>query len=159
MTDNSSKKQPFSIKSLGPPLFVGVLVGLGVFITLRAILPGLQSTGASNVPVSVAPSTASYDALKGRWTRTEGGYIVEIRDVDPSGKMNVGYLNPRPINVAKAQASRKDGRVEAFIELRDTGYPGCTYTLAYDPRNDRLAGVYFQAAIQQRYAVTFERTK
>jgi len=38
-------------------------------------------------------------------------------------------------------------------------YPGSTYTLTYDPRRDQLEGVYFQAAMQQRFDVVFVRLK
>ena len=40
------------------------------------------------------------------------------------------------------------GALKLFIELRDVGYPGSTYTLTYLPAGDRLTGVYYQAAIQ-----------
>ena len=46
---------------------------------------------------------------------------------------------------------------KVFIELRDTNYPGPTYTLTYDPKEDQLKGVYFQAALQQSYDVVFVR--
>jgi hypothetical protein len=36
-------------------------------------------------------------------------------------------------------------------------YPGSTYALTYDPASDQLQGVYYQAAIQQRFAVVFVR--
>jgi hypothetical protein len=44
-----------------------------------------------------------------------------------------------------------------FVELRAPGYPGSTYTLTYDPTRDQLAGIYFQAALQQRFDVVFMR--
>jgi len=34
-----------------------------------------------------------------------------------------------------------------------------TYTLTYDPRRDQLEGVYFQAAMQQRFDMVFVRLK
>ena len=46
-----------------------------------------------------------------------------------------------------------------FVELRDVNYPGSTYTLVYQPENDQLAGIYYQAALQQQFDVFFERTK
>ena len=38
-------------------------------------------------------------------------------------------------------------------------YPGSTYTLTYDPASDQLKGVYYQAALQQRFEVVFVRMK
>ena len=46
-----------------------------------------------------------------------------------------------------------------FVELRDAGYPGCLYQLKYFPEQDGLAGVYFQAAQQQKYEVMFVRAE
>ena len=47
---------------------------------------------------------------------------------------------------------------KVFIELRDVNYPGVpTYTLAYYLASDKLAGIYYQAALQQRFEVVFER--
>ena len=48
---------------------------------------------------------------------------------------------------------------EVVVELRDTGYPGCTYTLEYNPQSDQLFGQYFQAAQQATYEVVFARMK
>jgi hypothetical protein len=73
--------------------------------------------------------------------------------------MDAAYYNPRPINVSKAQATQEAATLKVFIELRDTGYPGSTYTLIYDPKNDRLGGVYYQAAMGQRFDVIFVRSK
>jgi uncharacterized protein (DUF2147 family) len=97
--------------------------------------------------------------LKGRWLRPDGGYILTVKDVDPGGKMEAAYYNPRPINVSKAQVTREGANLKVFIELRDAGYPGSTYTLIYDPKTDRLGGVYYQAAIGQRFDVIFTRAK
>ena len=71
--------------------------------------------------------------------------------------MRAAYFNPRPINVAKAEASRKEGSARVIIELRDVNYPGSTYNLTYDPADDRLKGIYFQAAVMQAFDVYFVR--
>ena len=100
-----------------------------------------------------------FSPLNGRWFRLDGGYVLEIRGVDASGKMDASYLNPRPINVAKAQATRDGSTLKVFVELQASGYPGSTYTLTYDPTGDQLCGVYYQAVLQQRFDVCFVRTK
>jgi len=45
------------------------------------------------------------------------------------------------------------------VELRAPGYPNSTYTLRYEPTRDQLAGIYFQAALQQSFDVVFVRMK
>jgi hypothetical protein len=98
-------------------------------------------------------------SLTGRWIRPDGGYVIEIRNVDPSGNMDVGYYNPRSINVSRAKASKVGADTQLFIELRDTGYPGATYTLVYNRQNDVLAGLYYQPAAGQTFDVIFIRMK
>lgn len=100
-----------------------------------------------------------FEVLKGRWLRPDGGYIIQILSVHSSGKMDAGYFNPRPINVYRAEASREGEKMKLLIELRDAGYPGSTYTLTYDPNEDVLRGVYFQAAMKQSFDVYFTRMK
>lgn len=100
-----------------------------------------------------------FGTLTGRWLRLDGGYVLEIRGVDGAGKIDAAYLNPRPIDVARAEATRDGSTLKVFVELRAPGYPGSTYTLTYDPRSDQLEGVYYQAALQQRFDVRFVRLK
>jgi hypothetical protein len=101
--------------------------------------------------------TADYRPLVGRWQRTDGGYVIEIRRVAPDGGMEAGYFNPRPVNVSVARASTFKGHIKVEIELRDAGYPGSTYTLLYDPDRDALLGFYFQAVQRQNFDVVFVR--
>ena len=75
---------------------------------------------------NTSAALSSFEKLKGRWLRAEGSYIVEVRSVEASGKMNAAYFNPRPINVAKAEATRAGEDLKIFVELRDVNYPGST---------------------------------
>lgn len=102
---------------------------------------------------------AKFQRLKGRWRRPDGGYVIEIKDIDANGQMAAAYFNPRPINVSQAKATLNGTTLEVFVELRDVNYPGATYNLAYDPQSDRLHGVYFQPALQQSFDVFFVRIK
>ena len=77
--------------------------------------------------------------------------------VEARGTVEAVYLNPRPITVARADATRDGSTLNVFVELRAPGYPGSTYTLTYDPKHDQLQGIYFQAAMQQRFDVVFVR--
>ena len=111
------------------------------------------------VSSTVDQAKPDFGLLKGRWVRTDGGYILSVKNIDPAGNMEAAYYNPRPINVSKSQVTREGATLKAFIELRDAGYPGSNYTLIYDPKTDRLGGVYYQAAIGQRFDVIFIRSK
>ncbi|MCI5167413.1 MAG: hypothetical protein D3903_15290 [Candidatus Electrothrix sp. GM3_4] len=53
----------------------------------------------------------------------------------------------------------KNGGLKVFIELRDTGYPGSTYTLTCNSENDTLSGEYFHAGLNQNFNVIFLRKK
>jgi hypothetical protein len=116
------------------------------------------ATNASAAPAdSVAPD---FQKLVGRWLRPDGGYVLEIRACDAAtGRLEASYLNPRSINVARAEAKREGGKLTVFVELQDADYPGCTYRLTYFPPSDGLYGVYYQAAIDQSFEVDFERTR
>jgi hypothetical protein len=115
------------------------------------------AANASNQAVPAATPNPVFEKLTGRWQRPDGDYIIEIRSVEPGGRMSAAYFNPLPINVAKAEVSQNDGIVSVFIELRDVNYPGSTYNLIYDPADDCLKGIYFQAARKQSFNVYFVR--
>jgi len=110
-------------------------------------------------PLALAQAQPDFMALKGRWARTDGGYVIEIKGVDPGGQMQAAYYNPNPINVSRAQAARSGAAVTVFIELRGPGYPGSTYTLIHDPKNDQLKGIYHHAGLQKNFDVVFVRGK
>ena len=131
----------------------GILVGLAILVALPS------PAAAQQAPAAAAKAAPSLDTLVGRWVRSEGGYVVEIRSVAPDGKLQASYFNPRSIHVAKADASRKGSALEVFLELRDVNYPGSTYTLTYDAKADRLVGRYFQAVARETFDVFFVRMK
>jgi hypothetical protein len=118
-----------------------------------------QDLASNQAPVATSTSAPNpaFEKLKGRWLRPDGGYVIEVRGIFSDGKLDAGYFNPQPINVAKAMAILDEGKVKVFIELRDVNYPGSTYSLAYDPTTDQLWGNYFQAAMGQNYEVEFIR--
>jgi hypothetical protein len=121
---------------------------------------GLVAVGASWWNQSKpAGAPAAFQTLEGRWQRSDGGYVLDIRGADADGTLTAFYFNPRPINVAMAEASMLGQTLRVFIELRDVNYPGSTYQLTYDPTDDRLKGSYFQAALRETYEVAFARLK
>ena len=109
--------------------------------------------------VTLAQATPELAIRVGLWARTDARYTIVIKSVNPSGKMDATYSNPNPINVSKDEVVVAEGALKIFIELRDVGYPGSTYTLTYVPAGDRLIGVYYQAAIQQKFDIIFQRAR
>jgi uncharacterized protein (DUF2147 family) len=107
--------------------------------------------------VTAKSKTMDYAKLVGNWIRPDGGYVLAIKAVSKEGKMEAAYFNPNNINVAKASATIESGKINLFVELQDTGYPGSYYTLAYDPDKDRLVGVYHHMVLKQNFDTYFVR--
>lgn len=156
---NTTRQQ--KLLSLLVVIGAGVLSGCGKQAADAPTTAAPQATtAATNSSPSPAAPGPAFATLKSRWLRPDGGYILEIRGVDDaSGKLEAAYLNPRSINVSKAQASRDGASLKVFVELRDVNYPGSTYTLAYDPASDQLQGMYYQALQGQSFDVVFTRVK
>ena len=155
-----------AVAARGLPRSAAVLLGLavvagGVYWWSRgrhADAPtAVVSPAVTTTSSRAAPAAAPLQELAGRWVRTDGGYVLEIRGVEAGGKVDAAYFNPRPIHVARAEASQDDAAVKLFVELRDVNYPGSTYSLRYDPARDVLEGAYFQAMEQQTFDVSFVR--
>lgn len=107
--------------------------------------------------VASGPGADDTSRLVGRWRRADGDYVLEIRKAPGSGPLDAAYFNPRPINVAKAESRIQEGKLHVSVELRDQGYPGSTYTLAYNRERDELEGVYVSPELQQSFDVLFTR--
>lgn len=95
--------------------------------------------------------------INGRWVRPDGGYVLEVKADEATGKMEALYFNPRPIHVSRSEMSMDGTNIKIFVELRDANYPGSTYDLTYKPESDQLIGVYYQAVQKQNFDVTFVR--
>jgi len=132
----------------------------------------LLSTAALSVSLIPLPTQAqvraeapaaqvdgTFATLPGRWVRPDGGYVIDIKGVDASGKLDASYANPNPLPFSRAEATRDGNTIKLFFELRAGGYNGSTYTLTYDPASDTLKGVYFQAIAQQKFDIYFMRYK
>jgi len=165
------------------PLFV-FLVGVGalVWLIVRSFdkpsdgppkLAAESPASTSAQALAVGPDERGPDTVRplpdavrqkllGNWQRTDADYAIEIRLISPDGVTDARYFNPfnqRSINVAKATVTEQAGGAAFFMELRDVGYPGSTYTLRYNEAGDLLEGIYFQAAMQERYEVAFQRMR
>ena len=125
--------------------------------TLIGIVPSVSV--AQHAAKPQVPSETAFGALPGRWVRPDGGYVINIRSVDASGRLDAAYANPRPLPFSRAEAAWDGKAIKLFFELRAGGYNGSTYTLTFDPTADMLKGMYFQAVTQQQYEIYFTRAK
>lgn len=125
---------------------------LTVTLVLPAPAAGQTAPGSESLLTGPGPSV-----IVGRWQRPDGGYILQLTNPGPDGRLEGAYFNPRPVHVSRAAWKHQEGVLGVFIELRAPNYPGSTYLLAYDAARDRLVGIYFQAAIRQQFEVEFKR--
>jgi hypothetical protein len=140
-------------------MFLPLLV-LAVMFIMGTVWPMVASVHAgSGQPDKPSPVQTDLQRLEGRWVRLDGGYVLELTEINKDGSMKASYFNPRPINVSSSKWSRKDGKINVFVELRDVNYPGSKYNLQYDSKSDRLTGTYFQAVEKQTFNIEFVRAK
>ena len=131
-----------------------------MLLTLALVFAALpRQAMAEETATSSAAAESGFEILKGQWVRPDGGYTISISGVDPDGKLDASYANPRPLPFAEARAKRDGKTIRLFFELRAGGYNGSTYTLAYDPKKDILYGVYYQANARQKYNIHFNRSR
>ena len=140
-------------------VLVIVLVGAAAVILLWPRKAARESSTPAGESTLTPEARLEFQRLLGRWLRPDGGYILEIRSVDNQGRLEAAYLNPRPIHVSRAEASREGTATKVFVELQDEGYPGSTYTLLYDSQRDVLMGIYYQAQMGQKFEVVFVRAR
>jgi hypothetical protein len=136
-----------------------------LLVIVAIVAEALLASTFPSAPVAAYAGTSQpaekfdFKSLEGRWFRPDGGYLLDLKDIRKDGSLKAAYFNPRSINVAKAQLRRKGGRITLLVELRDINYPGSTYTLQYDPKEDLLIGTYFQSVERQTYEVEFQRIR
>src|SRR5439155_968962 len=107
------------------------------FVVLAATVTSIgvsTAQGPTPAPAGAsAPARIDVEVLKGAWVRPDGGYMIAIKSIGPSGQLEAMYFNPNPLPFAKAQALPEGGTLRAFFELQAGGYAGSTYQLNYDP--------------------------
>ncbi len=120
--------------------------------------PREAATGApASPPPAASQAPVEPDRLVALWTRTDSPYVLSIESATPEGRLLARYLNPRPINVSRAEWKRDSGRLALLVELNDRGYPGSYYELKFDPASDTLYGVYHHLGLGQDFDVSFTR--
>ena len=130
--------------------------GLVVLAGAVVLLGGIAL--AQSPPAASGTTAPAFDALVGRWARTEGPYVITINAV-VNGKLDASYANPRPLPFQTAEVTRDGNTLNLFFKLTAAGYGGSTYTLKYDAETDSLRGVYDQVVAMQKFDVVFRRMK
>ncbi|MHC5060881.1 MAG: hypothetical protein ACYTFK_07345 [Planctomycetota bacterium] len=126
-----------------------------LFLMAAPVLAVAVIAGFAIFPL--AQKKADYSQIVGQWVRASGGYVLDIKNARSDGKLEAAYLNPKSINISKANASFEAGSIDIFVELRDRYYPGSYYTLTYESQSDRLIGTYHHLGTGQNFNVLFSR--
>jgi hypothetical protein len=58
---------------------------------------------AQNENESTKGALSDYRRLEGKWQRSDGGYILKLKEMGKDGTLKATYSNPRSINVFKAE--------------------------------------------------------
>ncbi len=122
-----------------------------------AVTPAAAATPVAPAAAATGEAPAEVRKMLGRWLRSDGTYVLELRSADRSGVVQAGYFNPKSINVSRAIWMRSAEGLQVVVELNDVGYPGATYVLSHDVKNDTLVGKYNQPQMGQSFDVDFVR--
>jgi hypothetical protein len=124
-----------------------------VLLAFFSVPLGAQLEEAARVP------WPGFEVLKGHWRALEGGNVIDVKNISPTGIMEVYFFNPDSVRVNKAQAARDGTETKVLIELRNPGSFCCTYDMTYDPSSGQLKGVYWLKANFRSTDVVFIRDK
>jgi hypothetical protein len=154
---NPGKTQP----GISKPWLIVTIILIGAiaayFLWPSAEVPTSQNILAESQTPAISNAEVQQEQLAGKWQRTDGGYVLELKAPTKEGKIEAAYFNPNPIHVGRAAWQNQDGLLKVMVELQDKNYPGSLYTLTYNPGDDQLRGTYFQAMERVSYDVAFTR--
>ena len=135
-----------------------ILIAVAVFAFAAFLSPFIGSAlSGQEQDFQKKSGFAQAQLLEGKWVRQDGGYRLVLEDVKPDGSLKASYFNPGKINVSISNWKIENERLHLFVELRDTNYPGSTYTLVYANEKDVLDGTYFLAVTKESYSIRFLR--
>jgi hypothetical protein len=128
-TNFCATSHPWSLLRMTRQVFL-----TGFLLTVTCIVGTLWSMvgavyGESGNPPKQTQVQTDLQRLEGRWVRPDGGYILELSEIKKGGSVSAAYFNPRPIKVFSERWSRKGGKINLFVDLRDVNYPGSKYNL------------------------------
>jgi hypothetical protein len=134
-----------------PALLLVALVGCSA--------PGEGPRSTATTLAARPAAVPDAQSLAGQWMRADSQYMLSIDGVLADGKLLARYLNPRPINVSRAEWKADGARLDLLVELRDRLYPGSYYELTYDAGSDGLSGVYHHLGTNEDFDVAFYRVR
>ena len=82
-----------------------------------------------------------------------------IETTSPDGKLVARYMNPRPINVSKAQWLRSDARLKLMVELRIAATPAASTSSITTRRTTRCSARTITSGSSEDFQVAFYRLK
>lgn len=130
----------------------------GLWISRQAQMGAQRSVPQpAGAPGAMPTVAASFASLEGQWKRADNDHRLTIHHVAAGGAVEVSYQSPRPVRIARAQASAPGGVLRLFVELGDAAAAGSSYELAYNPQLDCLQGTFFNALIGQRFQIMLQR--
>ncbi|MGK5092450.1 hypothetical protein WDW89_10620 [Deltaproteobacteria bacterium TL4] len=152
---------------------IGIVLGVALIMTVGAIVLNFSKLKTVSTPSKKTveevvrrkappaqppvtyPAAIDKEKLVGRWFRTDGRYVLEIKKVHPEGHLETAYYNPRSIHIAEAKIFQESSREKVFIKFQDVDYQGSSYTLDYEPQRNLLIGTYYHAKLKQKFEVVF----
>jgi hypothetical protein len=139
--------------------FTSVIVSMILSMALLGCGKGEKATEAKAGVKEEAKVqlTGAFEKIKGKWVRSDGGYVLEFKQLLQNNTLEAAYFNPSPIHVGKARIYEERGFTKVFVELQDVNYPGSRYTLILNVEKNQLVGNYFQATQQVDYEVAFDK--
>ena len=60
------------------------------------------SAGEKSVPKNAPAVPEPVRKVLGKWMRSDGGYVLEIKGADLSGVLDAAYFNPKSIHISRA---------------------------------------------------------
>lgn len=146
-----------------------ILSRLFVFLFVGLSMQSYQLNASNKLPdVNVAfedlssieqPKNKDQNLIKGVWARIDGPGEINISQVMDNGLLKVTFYNPKLVNIEKAVWTNSAEVLRIYILLRDDSYPGSGFSLNYSSEKDLLVGFYYDALINESFAVTFKRVK
>jgi hypothetical protein len=151
------KKNAILIILLKLFLFVGLFMQSHQ-LNAQSKLPDINGA-FENLSSIKQPKNKDKNLIKGVWGRIDGLGEINISQVMDNGLLKATFYNPKLVNIEKAIWTNSSEVLRIYILLREDSYPGSGFSLNYSSEKDLLVGFYYDALVNESYAVTFKRVK
>ncbi len=129
-------------------ILLTLIVLMAAFLTVPL---GAQLQEAIKVP------WPGFQVLRGRWQDRNGMGVMQIKKVNPTGGIEMQYIDLEPVHVTQAQAARDGKTTKVLISLRYANSLCSTYDLTYNPQSDQLKGIFWRKGSFKTTEVVFDR--